>query len=194
MPVLPLRWIAPDWMGRGHSFAHDTRWAAVGNRLMSSPISARMICASPGLMPGISSSRSIVVDSRAPCRRDRARRRRARWGPRGDRRRGLGFHRGEQLVDAGGEGADLGGQRVDLVEQHPGQFGVMIVESAGQRLDQGGLFGFHPAARQAGERRGSRSPAINASIMSRTDSVSRVEATADTLINASSSSFSNRCQ
>jgi len=27
----------------------------------------------------------------------------------------------------------------------------MIVESAGQRLDQGGLFGFHPAARQAGE-------------------------------------------
>ena len=71
----------------------------------------------------------------------------------------------------------------------------MIVESAGQRLDQGGLFGFRPAlcARPASWR-GSRSPAINASSMSRTDSVSRVEATADTLINASSSSFSNRCQ
>ena len=57
---------------------------------------------------------------------------------------GLGFHHGEQLVDAGGEGADLGGQRVDLVEHHPGQFGVVIVESAGQRLDQGAVFGFHP--------------------------------------------------
>ena len=91
--------------------------------------------------------------------------------------------------------ADLGGQRVDLVEQHPGQFGVMIVESAGQRLDQGGLFGFSSCrapGRRAGAghaRRRSTPPACPAP-----RTVSRVEATADTLISASSSSFSNRCQ
>ena len=100
LPPCRQRWIAPDWMVRGHSFAHETRCAAVGNRLMSSPISARMICAAPGPMPGISSSRSIVVDSRAPS---------DRWprpvGVSGRRR--LGFHRGEQLLDAGGQGGDL---------------------------------------------------------------------------------------
>ena len=42
LPVLPPRVSGPDWMVRGHSFAHDTRCAAVGNLLMSSPISARI--------------------------------------------------------------------------------------------------------------------------------------------------------
>jgi hypothetical protein len=28
----------PDWRARGHSPAHDTRWAAVGNLFMSRPI------------------------------------------------------------------------------------------------------------------------------------------------------------
>ena len=41
---------------------------------------------------------------------------------------------------------------------------------------------------------GSRWPAISASIMSRAETVVSLEATADTLIRASSSSFSSRCQ
>jgi hypothetical protein len=41
---------------------------------------------------------------------------------------------------------------------------------------------------------GSRSPAISASSMSRTDLVSSVDATAETLISESSNSFSSRCQ
>ena len=42
----------PDWMVRGQSFAQDTRWPAVGNRVMSSPISAMMTCAACGADPG----------------------------------------------------------------------------------------------------------------------------------------------
>ena len=38
MPALPERFFAPDWMVRGHSFAHDTRWLGVGNLVMSRPI------------------------------------------------------------------------------------------------------------------------------------------------------------
>ena len=107
---------------------------------------------------------------------------------------GFGLHCGQQLVDAGGERADLGVQRVDLIEQHPRQFGVVIVEPAGQRLDQSGCLGLILPRASSASRCGSRSPAISASSMSRTDSVSRVEATDDTLISASSSSFSSRCQ
>src|SRR5688500_12688064 len=44
---------------RGHSPAQDTRWPAVGKRLMSRPISARIIRAAKGPMPGIVSRRLI---------------------------------------------------------------------------------------------------------------------------------------
>jgi hypothetical protein len=37
-----------------------------------------------------------------------------------------------------------------LVQQYPGQLGVVIVERAGECLDQRGALGFHPAAGQAG--------------------------------------------
>ena len=60
-------------------------------------------------------------------------------------------HGGQQLFDAGGEGGDLRGEGVDLIEQHPREFGVVVVEPAGQRLDQGGPLDLHPAARQIGE-------------------------------------------
>ena len=56
--------------------------------------------------------------------------------------------RGDQLLDAAGELLDLGGEGVDLVQQHPGQLAVMLVEPAGQRLDQVGVPGLHPAAGQ----------------------------------------------
>jgi hypothetical protein len=99
---------------------------------------------------------------------------------------------GDQLLDAGGEPADLAGQGTDLIQQHPGQFGVVVVEPAGERIDQGGLFDLHPASGQAGQGLWVTLPAINASIMSRTDTVSSLLAATETLINAYSSSFSSR--
>jgi hypothetical protein len=62
-----------------------------------------------------------------------------------------GGDRGDQVLGPGGERADLRGQCVDLVQQHPGQLGVVVVEPAGERFDQRGALGLHPAAGQAGE-------------------------------------------
>ena len=42
-----------------------------------------------------------------------------------------------QLLDPGREAVYLRGQRVDVVQQHPGQFGVVVVKAAGQRLPPG---------------------------------------------------------
>jgi hypothetical protein len=41
-----------------------------------------------------------------------------------------GGHRADQLLDPAGERVDLGAQRVYLVQQHPGQLGVMLIEPA----------------------------------------------------------------
>ena len=60
-----------------------------------------------------------------------------------------GGDRGDQLLDPGGELGGLGGQGVDLVQQHPGELGVVVVELPGQRLDQPVVLGPHPAAGQA---------------------------------------------
>jgi hypothetical protein len=60
----------------------------------------------------------------------------------------LGRHRGDQLLDPPGERVDLGGQGVDLAEQDPGEFAVVVIEPAGQRLDQRGMLGSHLAAGQ----------------------------------------------
>jgi hypothetical protein len=38
-----------------------------------------------------------------------------------------------------------------LIQQHPHQFGVMVIEPAPQRFDEGRAFGPHPAAGQVGE-------------------------------------------
>ena len=40
---------------------------------------------------------------------------------------------GDQLLDARGQGVDLGGKRIDLAQQHPRQLGVMIIEAAIER-------------------------------------------------------------
>src|SRR5690348_10350129 len=53
-PFFPARVRGPDWRADGHSPAHETRWAAVGNRDISRPVSAMMARARSGLMPGIS--------------------------------------------------------------------------------------------------------------------------------------------
>ncbi len=62
-----------------------------------------------------------------------------------------GGHRGDQRLDPAVERADVGGQGIDLVQQHPGQLGVMLIEAAGQRLDQRGSLGLHLADGQAGQ-------------------------------------------
>ena len=68
--------------------------------------------------------------------------------PVGDARRGDG---GQQVADAGGEPVDLRGEPVDLVEQHPGELGVVVVEPAGQRLHQGRVLDPQPALGQPGQ-------------------------------------------
>jgi len=89
-PVFPERFVAPDWMVRGDSFAQDTRWPAVGNLPISRPISARITCAPPGPIPGTSSRRcsaGTTVASGARCRRTgRCCHQRPRRGRRASRR------------------------------------------------------------------------------------------------------------
>ena len=62
-----------------------------------------------------------------------------------------GEHGLQEERGAGGQLLDRGGQPVDLIEQHAGEFGVMLVEPAAQRLDQSSTFGFHPAPGQLGQ-------------------------------------------
>src|SRR3954467_13391104 len=45
----------------GHRLAHEIRCAAVGNRPMSVPISAAIICALSSLIPGMVVSSSVAV-------------------------------------------------------------------------------------------------------------------------------------
>jgi hypothetical protein len=71
---------------------------------------------------------------------------------------------------------------------------VVVVEHAGERLDEGGVLGFIRPRASPASTCGSRSPAIIAPIMSCADRVVSLLATADTLIRAPSSSFSSLCQ
>lgn len=100
----------------------------------------------------------------------------------------------DQVLDAGGEAIDLGGETVDLAEQDLGEFGVVVVEPAVECPHEFAALVAHvPLARSASVS-GLRSPRMSASIISRTDIVVIFDATAVTLISASSSSFSSRCQ
>ncbi len=100
----------------------------------------------------------------------------------------------DELLDAGGEAVDFGGEAVDLAEQDRGEFGVVLVEPAVQCSHEVAVFGAHDAAGQVGQRLGVAFPRMSASIMSRTDIVVVFDATVMTLISASSSNFSSRCQ
>ena len=55
------------------------------------------------------------------------------------------------LPDPGGQGGDAGVAEGDLVQQHLRQLPMVVIEHAGQGLDQGVVLGFHPAAGQAGQ-------------------------------------------
>jgi hypothetical protein len=61
--VLPAEELIP-----GANFAQEARWAGVGNRVMSTPISAMMTAAAVGPIPGISSSRAAASAKGARCR------------------------------------------------------------------------------------------------------------------------------
>jgi hypothetical protein len=64
--VLPRPFFFPaDSLTPGANFAQEARWAAVGKRDMSSPISAMITRAETGLMPGISLSAPILTSSAA---------------------------------------------------------------------------------------------------------------------------------
>jgi hypothetical protein len=60
----------------------------------------------------------------------------------------------DQFLDPGREAVCLRGQRVDVVQQHPGQFRVVVVEAAGQRLHQGGALAAHPSFGELGKHLG----------------------------------------
>jgi hypothetical protein len=63
--LLPASVAAAGLGGLGTSPAQDTRWAVVGTRVMSRPISAMMLRARVWLMPGISASRPAASGTAA---------------------------------------------------------------------------------------------------------------------------------
>ena len=147
---------------------------------MSRPVSAMMARARSGLRPGISGQ---------PGHRGEHRSVRAGAGVRAGSPVGIdapgGGHGRSQLS---GPGRELGDPRVkegDLVQQQLGELAVVVIEQAGQGLDQVVVLGLHPAAGQAGQHLRVTWPAIMALIMSWAETVVSVLATAETLISAS---------
>ena len=59
-PVAVAFFLPADSLTPGANFAQEARCPAVGNRVMSVPISAMMIAAATRPMPGISSSRAAA--------------------------------------------------------------------------------------------------------------------------------------
>ena len=101
--------------------------------------------------------------------------------------------RGDLLVDLGLQLGDVGAGLVDA-RQHPGQQERMVVaEVAGKGLLQLAALGAQAGARQLRQRLGSRSPAMSAASIARPETPKLSLATTDSLIWASSSSFSTRC-
>ena len=71
----------------------------------------------------------------------------------------LGGAGGQSLPDPGGEGGDLGGDRVDPVQHHARQEGVVIGEVPGQGLLKHAVLSAHAAAGQLRQRAGVTLPA-----------------------------------
>jgi hypothetical protein len=61
---------------------------------------------------------------------------------------------GDRLLDPGGELVDLAAEGVDLVQQHPRQLCMMVVEAAGEGLHQGGVLDAQPPSGQPGQHLG----------------------------------------
>ena len=58
---------------------------------------------------------------------------------------------GDDLLGPGVEPFDLGSETVDLAEQDVGELGVMLVEAAGERLNECGILDPQPSFGQLGE-------------------------------------------
>ena len=67
---------------------------------------------------------------------------------------GGGGHGGDGAVEQAGHRLDAGAQVVDLVQEHPGQAGVVVGEAPVHRLGQVAQAGPGPALGQPGERLG----------------------------------------
>jgi hypothetical protein len=65
-----------------------------------------------------------------------------------------GGDRGDQLTDPGGELVDLPVQRVNLVEQDPGELAVVGVERSGECFDEVVVSGPHASSGQPGQHAG----------------------------------------
>src|SRR6202008_1112862 len=106
LPRALLRDLPADWWVCGQNLAHDTRCAAVGNRAMSTPISA--ISSAAGTVgTGDVSELGRLAGERANC-----------------------------LRDAGIQRGDLGADPVDVVQHHLQDRGVVVGEDPAQRLLQ----------------------------------------------------------
>ena len=114
LPVVAALALPADLWSMGANFAQDIRWAAVANRVMSTPSSAT------------SSWAPITPDTGDLIELGH-----------------LGGERGDHDLDLRGERVDVGAQRVDAVEHAPGHQRVMVVEVPGQRLPEYIYLGSH---------------------------------------------------
>src|SRR5207249_438107 len=106
----------------------------------------------------------------------------------------LGRERGDLVLDPCGQLVDPPGQLVDALQHHPAEEPVVVVEVPGQGLLELAELGAHarPGASWASTL-GSRCPPIIAWSTCRPDTPKTSLATLDSLIWASSRSFSTRC-
>ena len=97
---------------------------------------------------------------------------------------------GDCLLDQRGELVDLAAEGVDLVQQHPRQLGVVVVEAAAVRACTRAacLTRSRPLASSANSL-GACCPAISASIMARPETPRMSVATVESLLRASSGSL-----
>ena len=98
--------------------------------------------------------------------------------------------RGDQGLDLLIEPGDVGIQSVDPAQHLSQQEPVVVIEVPGERLPQCGNLASHPCPAISASTAGSRSPAISAAIISRPETPNMSEATTESLMQASSSSFS----
>ena len=143
--------------------AQDAKWPALGNTLISRPVSAMNTSAVLLENPGM-----LIKSSRV-------------------RRKGA------IAFDACIEAADVGGVGIDAVEEQPGHERVMGTEPPGERFGQLRDLAAQRAFGKVGDHAGIILAAMRASSIARPDTPVMSVATEDSLIPASSSSFSSRC-
>jgi hypothetical protein len=101
--------------------------------------------------------------------------------------------RGDLGIDPILQNGDVGGDAVDPLEHPVQQERVVLGEPAGQRLAEPCGLGPQGAAGQVGQHARVAFPAIRAAIMARPETPNRSLTTTESLMRASSSSFSTRC-